>query len=165
MEPGDYVVVALKNKRVGRIGQITGKAIGDDEWDPLVPESNDMPDGERGRRIFVRWELTTGPDNYDAIIQLPEDKTFNSGELRPAVARIRSLTVEELRVVMNDQKNWVACWLGGRVQFNSPELPSVSRQASHEGNGQKHEYELWVWLVFPYYKKLRAHNIHMIALL
>ena len=64
MAIGDYVVVALKNNRVGRIGQITGKAIGDDEWDPLVPRNPDMEGmqyGEMGRRILVRWELTHWP--------------------------------------------------------------------------------------------------------
>ena len=76
MAIGDYVIVALKNNRVGRIGQITGKAIGDNEWDPLVPRNPDMPDGEMGRRILVRWELTTGPDNQDLVVQLPKGDRF-----------------------------------------------------------------------------------------
>ena len=110
MAIGDYVVVALRHNRVGRIGQITGKAIGDDQWDPLVPRSlviKDMKDGEMGRRIFVRWELTTGPDNQDLVVQLPEGNRFTNGELRPTVARISSMKVAQLRELMNDQENWV----------------------------------------------------------
>ena len=68
MAVGDYVVVVLRDSRVRRIGQITGKAIGDDEWDPLVPRSLVMPDGEMGRRILVRWELSTGSDNQDLVV-------------------------------------------------------------------------------------------------
>ena len=110
MAVGDYVIVALKNNRVGRIGQITGKAIGDDEWDPLVPPNpaiKDMKNGEMGRRIFVRWELTTGPDNQDLVVQLPEGNRFNGAQLRLTVARISSMKVGQLRKLMNDPKNWV----------------------------------------------------------
>lgn len=108
MAIGDYVIVALRNNRVGRIGQITGKAIGDDEWDPLVPRSlviKDMKDGEMGRRIFVRWELTTGPDNQDLVVQLPEGKRFK--EVMGTVAQISSMKVDQLRELMNDPQNWV----------------------------------------------------------
>ncbi|MDE2918119.1 MAG: endonuclease NucS [Paracoccaceae bacterium] len=110
MAVGDYVIVALKNNRVGRIGQITGKAIGDDEWDPLAPPNpaiKDMKNGEMGRRIFVRWELTTGPDNQDLVVQLPEQDRFNGAQLRLTVARISSMKVGQLRKIMNDPKNWV----------------------------------------------------------
>lgn len=37
------------------------------EWDPLVTRSRDLHDGEMGRGIFVRWDLTTGPDR-DAVV-------------------------------------------------------------------------------------------------
>ena len=108
MKLGDFVVVALRGHRVGRLGQITEKAIQDDQWNPLVPIGPELPDGEMGRRINVRWELTTGPENQDLVVQLPEGKTFSSGELRPTVSRIYSMTVEELRQHMNDQTNWVS---------------------------------------------------------
>ena len=108
MNMGDFAVVALRGHRVGRLGQITGKAIEDEDWDPLVLISPDEPDGEMGRRIYVRWDLNVGPDNQDLIVQLPQGKTFNIGELRPTVSRIYSMTVEELREQMNDQKNWVS---------------------------------------------------------
>lgn len=108
MEVGDYVVVALRNHRVGRLGEITGKAIEDDQWDPLVSESVDMPHGEMGRRIFVRWELTTGPDNQDLIVQMPENNRFTSGELRATVSRINSISIDHLRSTMDNPKNWIS---------------------------------------------------------
>src|SRR5947209_960231 len=37
---GDFVIVALKGNRVGRLGEVTGIHIEDDEWDPLSPGFN-----------------------------------------------------------------------------------------------------------------------------
>lgn len=107
MQQGDYIVVALRGHRVGRIGQITEKQIKDEEWQPLVPPGIGLPDGEMGRRIQVRWDLTTGPENHDLVIQLPTGNTFSNGELRPTVSRIQSLTALELKKQMNDPANWV----------------------------------------------------------
>ncbi len=107
MKPGDYVVVTLSGNRIGRIGEITGKAIGDDEWYPFVPITPYMPQGEMGRRIYVRWDLIAGPDDQDLVIKMPEGKTFSIGELRLSVARINSTSIDELLKVMDDEKNWV----------------------------------------------------------
>ena len=103
----DAVIVALKGNRIGRLGEITGKAIEDDQWDPLVPAGPQLPDGEMGRRILVRWDLTVGPDDRDLIIQVPPQYTLSSGELRPTVAHVKSRTIEEIRAVMNDPRNWI----------------------------------------------------------
>src|SRR5208283_107556 len=46
MEPGDYVVVSLRNYRVGRVGEIVRKHIEDGEWNPFVPKGPGLPDGE-----------------------------------------------------------------------------------------------------------------------
>lgn len=109
MEIGEYVIiVALRGHRVGRLGRITGKAINDDEWDPLVPSGPGMAEGEMGRRIFVRWDLTVGPEDLDLVIQLPEKQIFTIGELRPTVSRIYSKTLKELCNLMNDPSNWVS---------------------------------------------------------
>ncbi len=104
---GDYIVVALRGHRVGRLGVVTKKAISDAEWEPLVPPSRDLPHGEMGRRILVRWDLTVGPDNRDLIVALPSDARFNLGELRPTVARIRSRSRKDLIDVMSNQRTWV----------------------------------------------------------
>jgi len=104
--PGDMIVVALHGHRVGRLGEVTGKAISDSDWAPLVPPSKEEPDGEMGRRIFMLWDLTTGPQDRDLVVQLPEDCRLSSGELRPTLCEIRSRTVDEIRRAMNDAANW-----------------------------------------------------------
>jgi hypothetical protein len=106
IEMGDYIIVSLKGNRVGRIGEVTGKAIEDDDWEPLVPKMKDYPNGEMGRRIFVRWDLTIGPEDRDEIVSLPESIRFTSGELRPTIAEIRSRSLGELKAAMNDKANW-----------------------------------------------------------
>jgi hypothetical protein len=108
MRIGDYIVVALKGHKVGRLGEITAKAIEDTDWNPLVPPGPGLPDGEMGRRILVRWDLTTGPESQDLVVQLPPGATFSNGELRPTVSRVQSLTIEGVRSQMNDPANWVS---------------------------------------------------------
>lgn len=107
MKPGDHVIVALQGNRVGRLGEITAKAMGDDQWDPLVPPSTDLEDGEMGRRVMVRWDLTVGPDDRDKVVLLPEDCRLTSGELRPTVSEIRSISLKRLADVMNEPANWI----------------------------------------------------------
>jgi hypothetical protein len=104
---GDFVVVALKGNRVSRLGQVTEIHIEDDEWDPLVPVSKDNPTGQMGRRVYVRWDLTCGPDDRELVVALPEGARFNGGELRPTIAQVRSRTLKQLRATMNDPTNWV----------------------------------------------------------
>ncbi len=104
---GDFVVAALKGNRVGRIGQVTELRIEDDEWDETVPRSNQSPVGEMGRRIYVRWDLTCGPDDRDLVVALPEGARFTTGELRPTLAQIRSRTLKQVRASINDPTNWV----------------------------------------------------------
>jgi hypothetical protein len=108
MEVGDFVVVAMKNNKIARIGEIKDKAIEDSQWDPLVPKSKSVPRGKMGRRIFVRWDLTLGPQDLDLVIKLPEDNRFTSGELRPTVGEIRSQKIEELEKAVKLPANWVS---------------------------------------------------------
>jgi len=108
IEVGDYVVASLPGHRIGRIGEVTGKAIEDNNWNPLVPRSRTEPDGEKGRRILVRWDLTTGPDNRDLVVKLPESARFNPGEVRRAVAEISLRKLGNLCRAMNDPGNWVS---------------------------------------------------------
>lgn len=107
---GDHIVVSLKNHRVGRIGEVTGKAIEDTEWNPLVPKSRNLHEGEMGRRILLRWDMMCGPESRDWVVALPEDKRFKPDELRPTISRIHSRSLEELKEVMRDDRNWVKLW-------------------------------------------------------
>jgi hypothetical protein len=133
MKVGDYVIVALRGNKVGRLGVITSKAIEDDEWDPLVPIGPGLPDGEMGRRILVRWDLTVGPDNQDLIVQLPVGKTFSIGELRPTVSRIRSIALDELRAEMNEPANWVS--LLGNFKYERTLSDYIANYPNHLEDG------------------------------
>lgn len=104
---GDDIIVTLRNNRVGRLGVVTDKAIEDDQWNPLVPKSQDLATGEMGRRLLVRWDLTVGPDSRDMVVALPPEVRLTSGELRPTIAQIRSRTTKDLIEVMNVDANWV----------------------------------------------------------
>jgi hypothetical protein len=104
---GDLVVVALKGNRVARLGQVTEIHIENDEWNPLVPVSKENPAGQMGRRIYVRWDLTCGPEDRDLVVALPEGERFTSGELNATVAEIRSRTLKQLQASMNEPTNWV----------------------------------------------------------
>lgn len=104
---GDFVVVSMRGHRISRVGEVISKQIGDDEWNPLVPISKSESDGEMGRRISVRWKLDVGPEEYSYVVRLPEENRFTNGELRPTVSEIRSITIEKLFEVMNNQNNWV----------------------------------------------------------
>jgi hypothetical protein len=105
IETGDFIIVSLRGNRVGRLGEVTGKEIEDHQWNPLVPATKERPDGEMGRRIFVRWDLTSGPDNRDEVVLLPEGARFTNGELRPTIAEIRSVSLDDLKNNMDDPAN------------------------------------------------------------
>jgi hypothetical protein len=109
IKQGDRVIVSLQGHRVGRIGEVTGKAIEDDKWDPLVPPSKDKDnsDGQIGRRIFVRWEMETGPDDRKMVVALPEGARFKPGQIRPTIAELPLRMLDRLRKVMKDPSNWV----------------------------------------------------------
>lgn len=107
IRPGDTIAVALRGHRVGRIGQVTALEVADNQWNPLVPNSKDYPHGEMGRRILVRWDLTVGPDDRGMVVQLPEGTRLSSGELRPTLARVNSLSASALIAAMNAPANWV----------------------------------------------------------
>jgi hypothetical protein len=107
MAIGDLILVTLKGHRIGRLGEIVRKRIEDDEWDPLVPRTRQMPYGDKGRRILVRWELSTGPDDREKVVQIPPDFTFTTGELRRTISKIHSQTIAQVRKVMNDERNHV----------------------------------------------------------
>lgn len=107
VQVGDLVIVSLRDSRVGRIGQVTELCLEDSLWNPLVPPRPDSPEGEQGRRINVRWDLTCGPDDRDFLVQLPPNLRFKGAELRQTIVAIRSRSVDSLRAAMEDTTNWV----------------------------------------------------------
>ena len=130
---GDFMVVALRGHRVGRLGQVTRKLISDEQWFPLVPIGPGFPNGEMGRRVEVRWDLTVGPDNQDLVVQLPLNARFSIGELRPTVSRIQSRSLEELKTEMNNPVNWVS--LLGKFRYEKTLSDYIANYPNHLEDG------------------------------
>ena len=113
MQLGDRVVVTLGRRRVGRIGEVTGKAVRDEEWAPLVPPGPGLPGGEMGRRIRVRWDLLTGPSDFDLVVQLPSElRVFGRAAISRKYVPLRAVIRE-----MNNPGNWLS--LGARFRYES----------------------------------------------
>jgi hypothetical protein len=104
---GDFALVTMPRSRVGRIGEVIKLSVTDSEWDPLVPRSKELPTGEMGRRVFVRWDLNIGPADFDLIVKLPKSIRLTQGELRPTVSEIRSHSIQDFKDALNDASNWI----------------------------------------------------------
>ncbi|HET6144279.1 MAG TPA: hypothetical protein VFE02_12295 [Candidatus Acidoferrales bacterium] len=103
---GDWIMVQLKNHRIGRVGQVVGKQIEDDQWNPLVPPTKAEPDGHMGRRINVRWSLDIGPFDPEMVIKLPVSKRLSTGTARQTITMIDRTTFKKVIAAMNDEVNW-----------------------------------------------------------
>ena len=113
IEPGDFIVAALPDRRIGRLGEVVHNKTAGDEWDPLIYPYPDKHDGQMGRRILVRWDLANGPDDPDLVAKLPEGFAALG---RGTVNQVRSKSAFKLlREVMADPANWVG--LVGRFGY------------------------------------------------
>ena len=133
MKPGDMILVTLKNNKIGRLAEITGKRIEDDQWEPLVPRGPKFPQGDLGRRILVRWELATGPIDPDMVIRIPSKYQFKQYEFRPTISKIRSRTINEIRKIMNDPHNWVG--LSGKFRYEKALSDYIATYPHHLEHG------------------------------
>lgn len=108
MQPGDLVVVHLRGHCIGRIGVVVAKRVEDSEWEPLVPPTDERPHGEVGRRVEVRWDLTSGPADPDDIVRLPESARLAGGKVRWTTAEIDEAQFRRIRGAVRDEANWVS---------------------------------------------------------
>lgn len=108
MSKGDLVIVQLRKSRVGRIGEVVRKRVGDNEWDPLVPKSQTQPYGEMGRRILVRWDLNLGPSDPDRVIKLPKSRRLPPEVVRSTVRQLDESTFKSIVREMKNENNWVS---------------------------------------------------------
>ena len=106
IEAGDLIVVNLHGNRIGRVGEVVRKEIGDEEWRPLVPKHPKEPDGEMGRRILVRW-LPEGPRTPDEVVLLPAGVRFSGGTVRRSLCRLRADEYQNVLSAVVDESNWV----------------------------------------------------------
>jgi hypothetical protein len=111
IRPGDLIVVALPDCRIGRIGEVLRKRVKDEEWDPLFPGDSDWKKGYMGRRILVHWENDQAPDSADLVVQLPDGINMGRGTLR----EVHTHNAEWFRSVIADQANWVS--VAGRFGY------------------------------------------------
>lgn len=114
---GDWVVVQLKQNRVGRIGEVVGKQVREDEWQPLVPRSETYPEGEMGRRINVRWDLTVGPTQPEIVVKLPPGHRLPAGLSMGTIKLLPPSVFTSIKRAVNDEANWVS--LIGRFGYES----------------------------------------------
>ncbi len=103
---GDTIILSLPDNRVGRIGLVTDLKVKDDEWRPLIPKSKQYENGEMGRLIEVRWDMTSGPLSHDMVVKLPSEARFHSGRLRAAIAAVPPKLYVAIQCAMKDSKNW-----------------------------------------------------------
>lgn len=107
IEVGDQVVVHLRGHCIGRIGEVVARHV-PDSWDPLVRPRRDLPNGDFGRRIAVRWDLTSGPAGSDDIVQLPSDAQLTGQKMRRTLAKIDDRDFRRIRDAVSDAANWVS---------------------------------------------------------
>lgn len=108
IENDDWILVQLRGHRVGRVGQVVSKKIKDNEWNPLVPRTRTLPNGEQGRRINVRWDLNVGPTDTGMVVKLPESKRLSSGLARNTLVRLDKSTFKSVVDAMKKEANWVS---------------------------------------------------------
>jgi len=133
MEIGDFIIIALKGNMISRMGEITGKAIKDSEWNPTVPKNKNLPTGDLGRRILVHWDLLLGPDDPDMVIKLPEKMYFNPGELRSTVSEFRTHGIELFKSVIEEPSNWVS--LMGKFAYEQAISDYIANYPHHLEDG------------------------------
>jgi hypothetical protein len=107
INPGDKVIVQLKHWRVGRIGTVLSKQIEDSEWKPSVPpQSGDQ--GEMGRRLQVRWDLTTGPLTPSYVVELPPEARPNMRIWRLTLSPVPDKAFAAMERAAKEESNWVS---------------------------------------------------------
>lgn len=132
VSPGDKVVVQLRNWRIGRVGTVLSKQIEDREWNPTVPpQSGDL--GEMGRRIQVRWDLTTGPLSPTFVVELPPDARPNPRIWRPTMSQVPETIFRAMERAIEDEANWVSLVPGFASERALSEYISASPHLLEDG--------------------------------
>jgi hypothetical protein len=108
MRPGHWIVASLPGWRVGRIGRIVEMAVRDHQWNPIVLPTRERPYGQNGRRILVRWDLTSGPDDPSKVVLLPKQVRWNSGQARATIRELPMNLLPGVQDAMKDENNWIS---------------------------------------------------------
>jgi hypothetical protein len=105
MKAGDPIVAVLPDGRIGRVGEIVRLEVADAEWNPIVPRSSSLPNGENGRRILLRWDLSIGSMDPNVVAQLPRGRR-NFGQ--NTITRLSRTIFDELCATAKNPDNWVS---------------------------------------------------------
>lgn len=106
IQVGDSIVASLPENRVGRVGTVVDLKVADHEWNPVVPPSDKYPEGDNGRRIIVRWDLSLGPSEMNKVVTLPPPARIPPPYLRKTVQMLPESLYEPITSAMNDESNW-----------------------------------------------------------
>lgn len=106
MRPGDGIVATLPNHRVGRLGSIYCLEVEDKQWKPIVGKSKEHLNGENGRRILVRWNLSVGPSDPGKVVTLPEYARLPLWLRQGTVKELPEEAFESIELAMLDEANW-----------------------------------------------------------
>jgi hypothetical protein len=115
IEPGDMILVQLKDNRVGRVGEVVRSEF--DKWNPLVPPTKKHPHGQYGIRIAVRWDLNVGPTDVATVVELSRDSQLPPNVARPTICAVDSKLYETVVSAMKDEHNWLG--LQGRFKYEN----------------------------------------------
>lgn len=133
VKPGDEIVVQLKDWRIGRIGTVLGLRIKDVEWNPTVPRQKGN-NGEMGRRLDVRWDLTTGRLGAGFAVQLPPNARPNMGIWRPTISEMPRSDFERVKRVTKDEDHWLSIIPGFEKERAISEFISASPHLLEDGS-------------------------------
>jgi hypothetical protein len=132
INPGDKVIVQLRNWRVGRIGTVLSKQIEDNEWNPSVPPQGG-DSGEMGRRVQVRWDLTTGSLTPSFVVELPPEVHPNPRIWRPTLSLVPDSTFTAMEIAIKEETNWVSLIPGFASERALSEYISASPHLLEDG--------------------------------
>lgn len=103
-------IKSLCSSRTGELGESApffSKQIEDDEWNPSVPRQG-SDSGEMGRRVQVRWDLSSGKLTPDFVVELPPDARPNPRIWRPTISNVPDSAFERMEGAFRDERNWVS---------------------------------------------------------
>lgn len=129
---GDKVIVQLRHWRVGRIGTVLDKHIEDGQWVPSVPRQG-RDSGEMGRRLQVRWDLTTGKLTPDFVVELPPDARPNPRIWRLTLSPVPDTAFKKMAEAFRDENNWVSLVPGFASERALSEYISASPHLLEDG--------------------------------
>lgn len=129
---GDKVIVQLRHWRVGKIGTVLDKRIEDGQWAPSVPRQG-RDSGEMGRRLHVRWDLSTGKLTPDFVVELPPDARPNPRIWRLTLSPVPDAAFRKMAKAIGEENNWVSLVPGFASERALSEYISASPHLLEDG--------------------------------